>query len=240
MENQKQQPNGTKPASTNPAVDELVSKVMESMSQEKIQLPARMNMKLPITYEQFRTLVKMQAERIMLLRGRPAEYMIDEKIEAVMRHIYKFTQSDNQKGIALVGKIGCGKTLIMSAYIRVHNELVRLSNGRLQRERYTETTSSRLFRDLQDRDLFNRLCYDPLFIDELGREPKFGKNFGNETAPVIELIFERWTHGTITHCTSNFSLEDLSSTDLYGAIAGDRIRDMFEFILMSGDGRRGK
>jgi len=56
--------------------------------------------------------------------------------------------------------------------------------------------------------------------------------------PVSELLSLRSDVGTTTHGTTNFTLETLSSEDFYGAMIGDRLRMMFNFITMKGESRR--
>lgn len=214
-----------------------MARVMEA-TQAQDNIPTWHNMKLPVSYWQFRMLIKAQAERIMRGHGRSGEYVIDENVEAIMRRIFDFTQSGSRKGIALIGKYGCGKTLLMSAYVKIHNALVDHSDGKLKRWKYKEATATQLFKHLQDNELSDTLSVPPLLIDELGREPISGKHFGTEEVPVVNLLFERWNRGALTHCTSNLTLEALSDNDHYGAMLGSRLADMFDFVVMNGPDRR--
>jgi ATPase subunit of ABC transporter with duplicated ATPase domains len=218
-----------------PRSDVLVAKALGAI-QNKATMQARANMTLPVSYEQFYTLIKAQAERIMSEQGKEQEYVIDEKIDTVLQRVYGYTQIGSRKGIALVGKYGCGKTLLMRSYIKAHNTLVEV--GDMYRGIYHETSSSRLFNDLQDYERFKELCRVPMLIDELGRENVDGKHYGTEITPVIDLLFERWNYGAVTHITSNKMLETLSDDDHYGAMVGSRMADMFVFIKMDGDDRR--
>ena len=77
-----------------------------------------------------------------------------------------------------------------------------------------------------------------LVIDEFGREPKSITDFGNVIRPMAELISLRAECGAVTHATSNFSLENLSRDDFYGRMIGDRLRAMFNFIVVEGESRR--
>jgi DNA replication protein DnaC len=234
--NTQENPNQT---STNPAIDALVAKTLSNI-RDTSTIPQRLDMRLPVTYEQFCALIKAQAERIMAEQGKAEEYAIDANVEAVMRRIYGFTCSGSRKGIALIGPFGCGKTLIMRSYIASHNALVTTSEHKLRRGLYVDTSASRLFRELSTAgiDHFDKLSRVPLFIDELGREAVIGKSFGTVVMPTVDLLFERWNYGAITHITSNLGLETLSDDDHYGKMAGSRIADMFVFIEMKGHDRR--
>lgn len=227
------------------STDNTVSAVIEkalALINDKSTLPPRPYLRLPVSYEQFHTLVKAQAERIMSKQGNDNEYIIDKNVEAVMRKLYAFTQNPTRKGIALVGKFGCGKTLLMQAYIEAHNVFASLcqSKGIAQ---YEGATAPFLFEYINNKGRGGRyslFTYVPMFIDEFGREPQVGKNFGNETTPVIDLIFDRWSRGAVTHITSNWNSETLSGNGFYGQKMGSRMKDMFEFVVMVGDDRRGK
>jgi DNA replication protein DnaC len=78
----------------------------------------------------------------------------------------------------------------------------------------------------------------PLIIDEFGREPKQIMDFGNLRSPIVELLCERYDNGAWTHGVSNFTLDTLSSENLYGKMTGDRLKSMFNFIELKGESRR--
>jgi len=221
--------------STNPKVDALVAKSLDAI-RNKSTMKARANMTLPVSYEQFCTLITAQAERIMREQGKDTPYVIDEKIDAVLRRVYGYTQVGTRKGIALVGKYGCGKTLLMRSYVGVHNTMVDV--GEMMRGQYHETSASRLFHDLQDHSRFRELSCVPMLIDELGRENVSGKHYGTEITPIIDLLFERWNFGAVTHITANKTLKTLSNDEHYGPMVGSRLADMLVFIEMDGDDRR--
>ncbi len=77
---------------------------------------------------------------------------------------------------------------------------------------------------------FDRLSKTPLLIDEMGREPTLVNTFGTQTTPLVDLIYEKWDAGTVTHITSNMSLPTL--TEIYGEMTASRLFDMLVFIEM--------
>ncbi|MFR9554326.1 MAG: hypothetical protein SNH35_08820, partial [Rikenellaceae bacterium] len=56
--------------------------------------------------------------------------------------------------------------------------------------------------------------------------------------PLSELIFARADKAVVTHGTTNLLLETLASKEYYGAMIGDRLRAMFNFIVLDGGSRR--
>ena len=78
----------------------------------------------------------------------------------------------------------------------------------------------------------------PLIIDEFGRESKRIQDYGNIIRPISELLSLRSDAGTLTHGTTNFILNTLSSDEFYGGMIGDRLKTMFNFITVPGESRR--
>jgi hypothetical protein len=78
----------------------------------------------------------------------------------------------------------------------------------------------------------------PLIIDEFGRESKTVQDFGNILRPISELLSIRADIGTLTHGTTNFTFDTLSSAEFYGGMIGDRLKMMFNFIPVPGESRR--
>lgn len=75
-------------------------------------------------------------------------------------------------------------------------------------------------------------------LDEFGRESKTVQDFGNILRPISELLSIRSDNGSLTHGTTNFTLETLSSDNFYGGMIGDRLKMMFNFITIRGESRR--
>ena len=193
-------------------------------------------------YDDFKPLLCKSAQIILERRRERNIFVIDESNEPVISQIYLYMKMDErfngdlQKGIMLVGKYGSGKTLIMQAMAELHNTLVHTLQ--LQRPLLKFVKSSELLDSVKEKTgdkLFSRI---PLVIDEFGREPKQVMDYGNLKSPIIELLCERYDNGTLTHGTSNFTLETLSSDNQYGKMTGDRIKSMINFIELKGESRR--
>ena len=84
----------------------------------------------------------------------------------------------------------------------------------------------------------NMFVRKPLIIDEFGRESKMVQDYGNVTRPLSELLSLRSDAGSLTHGTTNFLWNTLSSDEFYGGMIGDRLKTMFNFITLPGESRR--
>ena len=67
-----------------------------------------------------------------------------------------------------------------------------------------------------------------LIIDDLGTEPVSVKVFGNEYAPIIELLQHRYAEMLPTIITTNLGLNQIAAT--YGPRISDRLREMCEML----------
>jgi len=143
--------------------------------------------------------------------------------------------SRTYRGIMLVGKYGSGKTVIMQAMTELHNTIVHTLQ--IPRPLLKFLKSSELLENLKENPIKNYARL-PLVIDEFGREPKQIMDFGNLKSPIIELLCERYDNGSLTHGTSNFTLDTLCSENQYGKMTGDRIKSMFNFVELKGESRR--
>lgn len=198
-------------------------------------------LRLHFGYEQFICLVSKCAEMILERRGEKTGFVIDTDNEIIIKQIYLYLRQDSRfsgdlrKGILLMGKYGCGKTLILQAVSTMYNTIISELNNPRPVLKFIKSTE--LLDLVQEKSvkLFSQM---PLIIDELGREPKQIMNYGNLRSPLVELLCERYDVGAWTHGTTNFTLETLSSDSFYGKMTGDRIKSMFNFLELKGGSRR--
>lgn len=178
---------------------------------------------------------------IIAERGHSHTFEYDEHVRSVVRQLWLYTIGSSEfngnlnKGIALVGYFGCGKSLIMESYSRLVN--YRVDAMRMRKPKYEFITSSSLYDNVR-RNGMECFVSGAMIIDEIGREAKVAKTWGNESLPVVDVLFERHRRGVVTHMTANFTLDDLKRDDMYGEMLGDRFREMFNFVVMQGGSRR--
>lgn len=222
------------------SIDELVSNLARQR-EEKYRAALRRRVVLDYSARDFLGLLKAHAEVVMAERGDFTTFHIDDHNGPVLEQLYKYSVMDRTfqgsllRGIVLIGKYGCGKTVIMEAY-------ARLVNGFTEQQSYASLplqvkTSTKVYNEAKG-VITNQMIFTPLVIDELGREPKTAKDYGNESAPLMDLLFERHRRGITTHATGNFKLETLAKEDMYGPMLGDRLKQMFNFITLPGESRR--
>lgn len=195
----------------------------------------------PFEYDEYVLLLTQSANIIFEKRREKTSFVIDSLNESIVEQLYFYLRLDDRfsgdlrKGIMLMGKYGCGKTIIMQAITEMYNTVIYSLH--IQRPLLKFFKSSDLQNILKVKPIgaFSKM---PLIIDEFGREPKQVMEFGNLRSPMIELLCERYDNGAWTNGTSNFTLDTLCSENQYGKMTGDRLKSMFNFIELKGDSRR--
>lgn len=195
----------------------------------------------PFEYEQYLHLLTQSAKIILEKRREREGFVVDKFNEPIIQQLYLYLRIDErfdgdlQKGIMLMGKYGCGKTLILESIVEMYNTILR--ELQIQRPVLKFMKSMELLETLKEKSVksFSLL---PLVIDEFGREPKQIMDFGNLRSPIIELLCERYDTGAWTHGTTNFTLDTFYAENQYGQMTADRLKSMFNFIELKGDSRR--
>ncbi len=151
-----------------------------------------------------------------------------EKLMAYAIRDRKTCESHNidlEKGILLIGKIGCGKTSLMDIFRILHYEQFR----------YQLISTREIAKEfvLNGYTVLNKYGKGPKIIcfDDLGIETSI-KHFGNECNTMGEILLSRYDlmkyDGIITHATTNLNADDLEK--LYGNRVRSRLREMFNLI----------
>lgn len=227
--------------STNRKLFEALQRdVQEIFSGEKEKIQQQ-RLFFPLAYSDFRELFISFGTYCLFKRNQSREFVIDENNEAIIEQLYCYTTNDSSfagdliKGIMLQGKYGCGKSVILETYSMLHNHIVR--NYSMKQPLLTFIQSTELQEQIIKQSI-KAFTQRPLIIDEFGRESKTVQDFGNILRPISELLSLRADLGTLTHGTTNFTLETLSSSEFYGGMIGDRLKMMFNFIPVPGESRR--
>ena len=83
---------------------------------------------LPITYDEFKTLLTTIAERILLRRSVKRQFVIDKNNGPAIRNLYLYLTNNPEcewnlnAGINFAGNVGCGKSVLMMAYLEISNQ----------------------------------------------------------------------------------------------------------------------
>lgn len=202
---------------------------------------ARQQIRLPFSYGEFCELLIAEGSALLARKRQTAVFVIDMQSEPIIQQLYLYSirseefNGDLNKGLMLQGKIGCGKSILLESYVSLLNRFILKFELRLPILRFIKAPE--LFDEIVQHGVKPYLLR-PLVIDDFGRESKTSMNYGNITLPISELLHLRGDSGTLTHGTTNFSFDTLSSEEYYGQMIGDRLRLMFNFIVMQGDSRR--
>lgn len=175
-----------------------------------------------------------------ILGGRSLE--LDEYTKPFFRQVSMWIARDPrgdfdpQKGIAVFGSVGTGKTAAMRA--------IRAVLGRMRSKRGFRIHTCR--EDVYGAVLANPQNLQDFFdwnrcFDDLGDEPTTLQSFGNRTellADILSSRFTRWeaSGSPLTFITSNLSEEAIN--ERYGERAFDRLRTMCNFWILDGSSRR--
>jgi DNA replication protein DnaC len=188
---------------------------------------------ISMSYDEFRQLLSSNAYDIMMRRSVRREYIIDQYNEPIMRQLYLYFTNSPQcvwnlnAGLIFGGKLGCGKSLMMMAYLRISDEYSR---------KLTTMVHSKTLSGLIKQNGLEPYVRRPLFIDELGREESEVKDYGNVVKPVIDLFGLRYEEGARTYATTNFKYESLEK--FYGEFIRTRMEEMMTYIQFPGESRR--
>ncbi len=137
---------------------------------------------------------------------------------------------DPDKGILLVGTIGCGKTSLMQLFnlITYPNRKYIVKPTRAIAGEFLQNGYTALHKYGNTDTIY---CFD-----DLGVEQNM-KHFGNESNVMAEILLRRYdllrTRGIITHATTNLNANELEK--LYGNRVRSRLREMFNLITFPED-----
>lgn len=154
---------------------------------------------------------------------------------AAVRSVAKWLATAPKPGLMLRGYVGVGKTTMMHAVKRM---LAILTGVRMEVSGARELAA--LAKD--DPTGFRRLAGCRLLgIDDLGTEPLTVKSYGNEFPPLAELLASRYESRLCTVITTNLSFKERGGErvdelrEVYGDRIYDRVREMYNFLVYSGE-----
>lgn len=201
------------------------------------------------TFEQFK-----QAILDKIIHKIP-DYILDEhnqhNFDLLCLYFYghpDFETIDNgryrlNKGIALLGPIGCGKTSMLAGFSINHiNPFIVISCRKVAGEYALKDNGGSITIDryscpaeVPPFEFYGHKFVGRLF-DDLGTE-NVKKHFGNESNVMEEILLNRYDNLDLigkTHITSNLSAEQIE--EIYGPRVRSRLRQMCNFLVFNPKG----
>ena len=200
---------------------------------EKHQRLMSFKCKITMSYNDFKALFLAHAQRILIQRSITAPYVIDKNNGPVIKQLYLyFTNNPECKwnlnaGLVFGGKVGCGKSVMMTSYLLIADEFSNIITYRTHSKKLGGLISKHGIEYFEKR---------PLFIDELGREESITKDWGKVIKPMIDLFALRSEAGSRSYATTNFNWTSLEK--FYGEFIRNRMEEMMTFVVVPGESRR--
>ena len=215
-------------------IQEIIKKAENENTQIR-EFKKQQRIYLEIKDSDFAKLFNIQANSILVRKNQDKQFIYDEHNKIIIRQLYLWITNNSfngnsQKGILLLGNIGCGKTLILESFVRVYNLFAESKN------KISIQDSRQLFYHITKYEISNYISH-PLFIDDLGKEPLEHTHFGYTRQPMIELLSERHRKGVLTFATGNYTLDDYENT-IYNKTITDRLKELFNIMILKGDSKR--
>ncbi len=144
---------------------------------------------------------------------------------------------DLKKGLLIVGDVGTGKTAAM----RIFRQLMSAN----AEKSFQMTSTRQVIRNytIDGAKVMNKLgsyCKDVIYFDDLGLEEVNSKMYGNSANVMSEVLLDRYeifVYDNIkTYATSNLGADELEK--IYGKRVRDRMREMFNFVIINGESFR--
>ena len=203
--------------------DELLSDVVKKNITQKKKLMDYEKAKLV-----FWNIYKTEIER------RNSTPEVNEKLKDILPNLIKWFVQDSSckydlnKGIALFGGVGCGKTMIFDCMKTMCSGL-SLDTDFIRHDCVNVVSNTKI-----DISKIEKYKSSKMLFDDLGAEENVIKSYGNTTSVMGSILERRYRKhemsGLITHTCTN--LDDTELMEVYGQRVYDRMRKMFNFIYV--------
>lgn len=191
--------------------------------------------------EEFKELFLIRANTELRKRKSYVDFVMDDDNKTLVNQLFYYMvkselfAGDLEKGILVLGNLGSGKSIIMQTFCQVWEDLSTFRIRSVTAKKYAQSLNNPEV--LRNKEGYVMDCIDGiLFIDDLGKEAKKVVVYGTEICPIADLFAERYDKGRLTFATGNYTLETLKSH--YGETITDRMKEMFNIIVLKGDSRR--
>lgn len=186
-----------------------------------------------MSYEEFKELMVAFSREQMIQRSVIQPFVVDINNGPIIKQLYLYFVNDPRcmwnlnAGLIFAGKIGCGKTMLMTSFLKITDEYSR---------RRTTIAHAKQLVSLFKKNTIEYYDRRPMFVDDLGKEEVEVKDFGTTTRPWTDLFALRYDQGARTYATTNFNLKDLEK--LYGEFIASRMAELMTLVYIPGESRR--
>ena len=188
-----------------------------------------------ITGDEFKVLFLLRAKEVLFEHGNVGEFIIDEHNKEVLILLYNYAMrciSDKINplaGIILNGAYGCGKSVMISAFCRVLNDINFIG------EKITEIHAIELSELIKTNGVVP-FCRTPMLIQDMGKERNSMNNFGTIVKPIADLLAIRSEYGSLTFGSTNMDKKMFS--EQYHEYITKRIVEHVNLVFLPGKSRR--
>jgi len=186
-----------------------------------------------MSFDEFVELLTAYATDIMVQRSVIGQFRIDNSNGPIIKQLYLYFIGhpdcawNLNAGLIFAGKIGSGKTVLMTAFLKITDEYTR---------RLTVVAHAKQLPYLFKKNTIEYYEKRPMFVDDLGKEEPEIKDFGTIVRPWIDLFSLRYDQGARTYATTNFKPNDLEK--IYGEFICSRMAEIMTFVIIPGESRR--
>lgn len=187
------------------------------------------------TGDEFKELFILRAELAMIEHRTPGKFVVDDINRETLNLMFYYAVRTHQElinptiGVILTGRFGCGKSIMMSAFCKVLNDLV------LPGDKIEEVHAMALSEMIKAEGILP-WAKKPLLIQDMGMEEPVINAYGNKFNPIGNLLAVRAEYGALTFGSTNKKWNSLS--EHYSEYVGTRAKEHVNFIHLKGESRR--
>lgn len=195
-----------------------------------------------------KTIIDAKHAFVAMAERRVGSFVVDDANRLLVGNLFDYfmdvenSSLDPHKGIWLMGSIGTGKTTLMSLFAEFMRNWGKGFKMHICSQIATDYASTgSLDAYTYNRDGFSGRAV-PMCFDDLGREPEVSSYFGqrlNVMQHILHVRYWLWQNeGLRTFVTTNCTPDNLET--IYGSFVRDRVREMFNVLVLDGASRRTK
>jgi DNA replication protein DnaC len=216
-------------------VEEINPLIAEARRTLENKMKATWNRRFTLSGEEFKELFLIKAKEVMFDHKMLGEYVIDDSNRDVLSLLYYYAMRDMTKinslaGIILNGAFGCGKSVMISAFCKLLNDIKYTGPDKIEEIHAIELAEHIRLKGVL---AFSKI---PLLIQDLGKEPNMINAYGTVINPISNLLAIRAEYGSVTYGSTNMDKKMFS--EHYKEFITKRIVEHVNLVYLPGKSRR--